>query len=147
MSQFTLQFEGNLAADPELVATPTGRIVCRLRVVHNRRRKNTDGQWVDGAPMFVTVSAWGPLAERCATLTKGNTVVVDARDIDPWPFTRQDGTPGAILQANAANVALSLRFTGAQALPKETPNADDWSFAADEPEREPAAERDLEPAA
>ncbi|MEU4244296.1 single-stranded DNA-binding protein [Actinoplanes sp. NPDC026619] len=140
MSQFLLQFEGNLAADPELVFTRSGQQVCRLRVVHNRRRKNTDGQWEDGAPMFVAVSAWGPLAERCAELEKGNTVVVDARDIDPYPFLRQDGDPGAVLQCNANNVSLSMRFTGAKALPKQTPDAADWTFDGQEPAPEPEPE-------
>jgi single-strand DNA-binding protein len=136
MSLFHFQFEGNLAAEPELVVTPSGRQVCRMRVVHNRRRKNAEGQWVDGAPMFVAVSAWGPLAERCAELEKGNTVVIDARDVDPYAFERQDGTAGAVLQANANNVSVSMRFTGAKALPKETPDAGKWDFSAEEPEPE-----------
>ena len=32
MSQFTLTFEGNLAAKPELEYTATGQALCRLRV-------------------------------------------------------------------------------------------------------------------
>ncbi|MFF5085428.1 single-stranded DNA-binding protein [Actinoplanes sp. NPDC000266] len=142
MSQFIFQFEGNLAFDPELDFTKSGKAVCRLRVVHNRRRRNAEGQWEDAAPMFVAVSAWGDLAERCAELEKGNTVNIDARDVDVWPFLRQDGTPGAILQANASNVALSMRFTGAKALPKQTPDPDKWSFDDEEP-RDQDQEREL----
>ena len=39
MSQFTLTFEGNLAAKPELEYTATGQALCRLRVAHNRCRR------------------------------------------------------------------------------------------------------------
>ncbi|MGI5238677.1 single-stranded DNA-binding protein [Dactylosporangium sp. CA-139066] len=113
---FSLMFEGNLAADPKLHFTQaTGKAVAELRVVHNRRRRTKDGEWVDGAPMFITVTAWEGLAERVAELRKGDTVIVEARDdLDIWAYTRQETQePGGLLQVTAANVALSMRFKGA----------------------------------
>ncbi|GAA1578734.1 hypothetical protein GCM10009827_120310 [Dactylosporangium maewongense] len=112
---FNLMFEGNLAADPELRFTQTGRAVTELRVVHNRRRRTKDGDWTDGTPMYITVTAWERLAERVAELKKGDTVIVEARDdLDIWAYTRQDtNEPGGLLQVTAANVALSMRFKGA----------------------------------
>lgn len=126
MSQFTLSFEGNLAAKPELDVTATGQALCRLRVAHNRRRK-TEGQWVDTTPMWVQVTVWGELAERCAELSKGDTVVVNARDdLNVWPFIRQDGTAGGVLEVTAENVSLSLRFVGAQPVADDRPATNAW---------------------
>ena len=145
MSQFSLSFEGNLAAKPELEHTATGQALCRLRVAHNRRRK-TEGQWVDTTPMWVQVTVWGELAERCAELSKGDTVVVNARDdLNVWPFIRQDGTPGGVLEVTAENVSVSMRFTGAQPVADDRPAGDAWDPATAEPTAiEP--ERELQPA-
>ncbi|MEV8509678.1 single-stranded DNA-binding protein [Actinoplanes sp. NPDC051475] len=126
MSQFTLTFEGNLAAKPELEYTATGQALCRLRVAHNRRRK-TEGQWVDTTPMWAQVTVWGELAERCAELGKGDTVTVNARDdLNVWPFIRQDGTAGGVLEVTAENVALSMRFAGAQSVADDRSSANTW---------------------
>jgi len=141
MSTFAFSFEGNLAADPELSITPGGHTVCKLRVAHNRRRKN-EGQWVDATPMWVSVTAWGTLAERCAELGKGDTVVVDARDdLGVWAFQRQDGTPGGVLEVTAANVAVSMRFAGAKVVPDEKPAGEAWDPTA---EQQPEQQRELE---
>jgi single-strand DNA-binding protein len=143
MSTFAFSFEGNLAAAPELSITPGGHTVCKLRVAHNRRRKNADGQWVDTTPMWVSVTTWGDLAERCAQLDKGDTVVVDARDdLGVWAFQRQDGTPGGVLEVTAANVAVSMRFAGATVVPDDKPAGDAWDPTA---EQEHEEQRELEP--
>jgi single-strand DNA-binding protein len=133
--EFVLRVEGNLAEDAELRITDSGRSVCRLRVAHNRRRRDNDGEWQNAPALWVDVTAWGELAERCAHLRKGDTVIVTGRDdLRAWPFVRQeDQTPDARLQVTAANVALSLRFRSAQVTPSEP-----GGFAED-----PAAE--LEP--
>ena len=143
MSEFLFTFEGNLAARPELEVTTGGQTLCRLRVAHNRRRRNAEGVWTDTIPMWVQVTAWGELAERCAELNKGDTVVVSARDdLNVWPFTRQDGTPGGVLEVSAANVSLSMRFTGALPVLTDRPAGDAWDPTITEPEQD--LERDLE---
>ena len=145
MSQFSLSFEGNLAAKPELEYTATAQALCRLRVAHNRRRK-TEGQWVDTSPMWVQVTVWGELAERCAELSKGDTVVVNARDdLNVWPFIRQDGTAGGVLEVTAENVSVSMRFTGAQPVADDRPAGDTGDPATAEPTAA-ESERELQPA-
>ncbi len=137
MSQFSFTFEGNLAAEPELKTTATGK-VCRLRVAHNRRRRNSDGVWADTTPMWTQVTVWGELAERCAELNKGDTVIVNARDdLGVWPFTRQDGTVGGVLEVTAENVSVSMRFKGALPEADQRPAGDDWK---------PAVTAELQPA-
>ncbi len=145
--QFTFTFEGNLAADPELRFTPTGKAICKLRVGHNTRRRTTAGEWVNGPTMWVTVTAWETLAERAAELRKGDTVIIDARDdLSVWSYTNQENNaPAGQLQVTAANISLSLRFKPAQSVAADTSIAGDdpWS-AADAVAA--AAARDLEPA-
>ncbi|GGQ83690.1 single-stranded DNA-binding protein [Couchioplanes azureus] len=120
--EFEFRFEGNLAEDAELRITDTGRSVCRLRVAHTRRRRDNDGQWQNQPAMWVDVTAWEKLAERCAELRKGDTVLVTARDdVRIWAFQRQeDNSPDGRLQVTAANVALSLRFRSAQSVVPES---------------------------
>lgn len=142
---FNFTFEGNLADEPELRFTETGRAVCRLRVGHNTRRRSNAGEWVNGPTMWVTVTAWEALAERIAgSLHKGDTVLVDGRDdLSVWAYVNQNNDkPAGQLQVTAANVALSLRFNPARSERADKPAAGEDSWAHDGPE--PA--RDLEPA-
>jgi single-strand DNA-binding protein len=136
-------FDGNLAADAELVISSTGRSVCHLRVGHSRRIQR-DGVWSDGPTMWVTVTAWGELAERAAKWKKGNTVFVVARDdLEPWAFTRRDnGEAGALLQVTAASLGLSARFDDVTVVEDDTDSAKTpWTQDLDDA----GAEKELEP--
>jgi single-strand DNA-binding protein len=141
---FNLTFEGNLAEDPELRFTPTGRAVCKIRVGHNTRRRTTNGDWGNGPTTWITVTCWETLAERVAELHRGDTVIVDARDdLSIWVYLNQtSNAPAGQLQVTAANVALSMRFAAASSHRTERPAADGgdpWDTAS------AAAVRALEP--
>jgi single-strand DNA-binding protein len=71
---------GNLTADPELRATPSGTAVCKLRVASNTRRKDSaTGEWGE-KPNFFDVTVWGAQGENCARyLSKGRPVAIDGR--------------------------------------------------------------------
>ena len=70
---------GNLTADPELRALPSGTPVCKLRVACNTRRKSASGEWED-KPNYFDVTVWGAQGENCARfLTKGRPVAIDGR--------------------------------------------------------------------
>ena len=71
---------GNLTADPELRALPSGNSVCKRRVACNTRRKDSaSGEWVD-KPNYFDVTVWGAQGENCAKyLAKGRGVAVDGR--------------------------------------------------------------------
>jgi single-strand DNA-binding protein len=69
---------GNLTADPELRALPSGTAVCRLRVAVNDRVKRQD-EWRD-VPYYFDVVVWAGMAENCARyLSKGRGVAVDGK--------------------------------------------------------------------
>ena len=70
---------GNLTADPELRALPSGTSVCKLRVACNTRRKSAGGEWED-KPNYFDVTVWGAQGENCARfLSKGRPIALDGR--------------------------------------------------------------------
>jgi single-strand DNA-binding protein len=71
---------GNLTADPELRALPSGSSVCKLRVAVNTRRKDgSTGEWQD-KPNYFDVTVWGAQGENSARyLSKGRGVAIDGR--------------------------------------------------------------------
>lgn len=70
---------GNLTADPELRALPSGTSVCSMRIACNTRRKDGTGEWVD-KPNYFNVTIWGVRGESVARyLKKGRGVAVDGR--------------------------------------------------------------------
>lgn len=72
---------GNVASDPEAVATSTGKSLTRLRIAATHRRFNADSkQWEDAGTNWYTVRAWGRLAEHVrASVSKGMQLVVNGR--------------------------------------------------------------------
>ena len=108
----TITFAGNLAADPELRFTPSGRGVARFTVIENRRRRTEDGQgWEDAEPNVFRVQAWGSFAENVVeSCGKGDRVHVTGSIVtDRWSDkeTREDRTAQHV---KADEVSFSLRY-------------------------------------
>jgi single-strand DNA-binding protein len=82
---------GNLTADPELRALPSGSSVCKLRVAVNTRRKDgASGEWQD-KPNYFDVTVWGAQGENSARyLSKGRGVAIDGR-LEWREWTTQEG--------------------------------------------------------
>jgi single-strand DNA-binding protein len=83
----TVTFEGNLAADPELRYTASGKQIVELTVLVNERRHNPDtGDWEDGEPTRHRVKAFRQLGENIAdSLAKGDRVIVHGTvTTDTW---------------------------------------------------------------
>lgn len=108
----TITFAGNLAADPELRFTPSGRAVARFTVIENRRRRTEDGQgWEDAEPNVFRVQVWGSFAENVVeSCGKGDRVHVTGSIVtDRWmdKETREDRTAQHV---KADEVSFSLRY-------------------------------------
>ncbi len=132
----SINFAGNLAADPELRFTPSGRAVTRFTVIENRRRRTEDGQgWEDAEPNVYRVQVWGSFAENVVeSCGKGARVVVLGSIVtDRWvdKETREDRTAQHV---KADEVAVSLRYHTTRAT-KATRSA-----SAQAPEAEEARE-------
>ncbi|MBI2626508.1 MAG: single-stranded DNA-binding protein [Candidatus Nealsonbacteria bacterium] len=70
---------GNLAADPELRTTTSGKSVCNFRIATNRIWKDSAGQQQKETE-FHTIIAWGRLAEITSQyLTKGALAMIEGR--------------------------------------------------------------------
>lgn len=108
----TITFAGNLAADPELRFTPSGRGVARFTVIENRRRRTEDGQgWEDAEPNVFRVQVWGSFAENVVeSCGKGDRVHVTGSIVtDRWvdKESREDRTAQHV---KADEVSFSLRY-------------------------------------
>ena len=70
---------GNLARDPDVRYTVERRAWARFTVAVGYAWKNKSGEYQDGTD-FISVVAWGPLADRCGRyLKKGSGVLVEGK--------------------------------------------------------------------
>jgi len=58
MTRTTVTFEGNLADDPQVRFTGSGKQVTEITVLVNARRQNSDGEWVEVEPTRHVVRAF-----------------------------------------------------------------------------------------
>jgi single-strand DNA-binding protein len=82
---------GNLTRDPELRAVGADNSICQFGLAHNKRYKDSSGQWAD-RPCFFDVKVWGKLGELFhQAASKGMKVVVDG-ELDYESWEAQDGS-------------------------------------------------------
>jgi single-strand DNA-binding protein len=111
----TVTFEGNLADDPQVRFTPSGKQVTELTVLVNQRRQTSDGEWVEGEPTRHVVRAFKALAENVAeSLAKGDRVFVHGTvTTDAWT-DKQTGEKRTAQRVLAEIVGPSLRWATAR---------------------------------
>ncbi len=118
-----ITIEGNLAGDPELSFTPSGKAVVKFAVATNNRYQDRQSQeWKDGETSYWRCTAWEQLAENCAqSLAKGNAVMVSGRIAQKtW---EKDGERKSSVEVTATNVAPSLKWATAQVTRNQRPAA------------------------
>ena len=107
----TVTIEGNLADDPQVRFTPSGKQITEITVLVNQRRQNSDGPWIDGEPTRHVVRAFKTLADNIAeSLQQGDRVFVHGTiTTDTWTDkqTNQKRTAQRVL---AEIVGPSLRW-------------------------------------
>lgn len=107
----TITFSGNLAADPELRFTPSGRAVARFTVIENKRTQNEAGEWEDGEPNVFRCEAWRNLAEHIAdSAQKGDRVTVIGHVVTERWNDKETGDARTAQKVTAEEVAVSLKF-------------------------------------
>jgi len=111
----TITITGNLAADPELKFTPTGKAVARLRVIEDQPRKTGEG-WQDGEPNVYRVQVWEGQAENLAeSCARGDRVVViGSVSTERWT-DKESQEPRTAQYIKAREIGFSLRFHTIQA--------------------------------
>ena len=81
---------GRLTAKPELKYTQSNTAYTRFSVATNRRVRNAEGQWENGAD-FINVVAWQKNAENIAKFfDKGNMISLEGR-IQTGSYDDRDG--------------------------------------------------------
>lgn len=108
MPETVITIEGNLTADPELRALPSGVMVSNFTVASTPRIKQGD-EWKDGTTLFVQVTAWRELGEGAAnTLRRGNSVIVKGK-LKQENYTDKEGNKRSAIKLDADAVGLSVR--------------------------------------
>lgn len=97
---------GRLTRDPELRFTQKGQGVSSFSVAVNRRYKDAaTGEWKDDTT-FVSVTVWGPAAERCKDkMKKGSPVLIEGR-LTASEYTDKTGQKRKEMKVTARRVQL-----------------------------------------
>jgi single-strand DNA-binding protein len=109
----TFTITGNLAADPELRYTPSGKAIVKFVVISNERYRDPHtGNWADGQRTDVRVTAWEALAENTAeSLHKGSRVTVTGHRVEAHAWIGEsDQAAHAALELTADDVQVGLRW-------------------------------------
>lgn len=136
-----IEFTGNLAEDPEIRFTPSGRQVTRLRVTENLWRRSPEtGEWEKVEPNVFRVQVWRSLGENAGeSLHKGQTVNVKGHIVtDRWKDkeTGEDRTSQVVV---AEKLGPDLRWQTVEVTkaPKKSPGAAGVPGATDGVPEEP----------
>lgn len=101
---------GNLTADPELRALPSGTSVCRMRIAVNERTKVGE-EWTERANFF-DVTVWGAQGENCAKyLAKGRPVAIRGR-LHWHEWETEEGRKRSAVQIVADNFGVQFLSSG-----------------------------------
>ena len=106
-----LQYEGYLAADPEMRYTPSGQAVTNFRIGSTREYTPKGGEKVKETT-WLKVTAWGKLGEIINNFCeKGSWVVVDGllrvgENGSPTVYQRQNGEWAASYEVTADKIRI-----------------------------------------
>lgn len=115
---------GNLAGEPNLRYTPTGKAVIDFSVAQTPRTKDRQSdQWVDGTTQWYRVTAFGKDAENLAeSLTKGCRVIALGRMVvEEWED--KTGAKRTTMKILADEVGLSAKWATVRATKVERASA------------------------
>lgn len=100
---------GNLAADPELRFTPTGKAVANFTVIASERRLNRDtNEWEDGASCPIRCAVWEEVAEHVAeNLRRGSSVVVTG-ELTQREYETREGEKRYAMDCRVRTVAAQI---------------------------------------
>lgn len=124
----SVQLLGNLARDPELRFTKTGRAVATFTVAATNTYVDQNGETKEQTA-FVNCVAWGKLGEAAGNLRKGSRCFVEGR-ISTRSYDAQDGTKRYVTEVVANFVGQSLDTqAGSSMSASPSSNFDDFGGA------------------
>nr|DAP41477.1 MAG TPA: Single strand binding protein [Caudoviricetes sp.] len=103
----TVQILGNLARDPEVRYTKSGRAVATFTVAATNTYIDSATNETKEQTAFVNCVAWGKLGEAVGNYRKGNRLFVEGR-IQTRSYETQDGQKRYVTEVVAGFVGTSL---------------------------------------
>ena len=115
MLNTTTVFEGNLAADPELRTTATGKQILEFTVLVNHSRQNDAGEWINDEPTRHQVKAFKSLATNTnVSVLKGDRVIVVGDVVTETWADKDTGDKRTTQKVLATAIGTSLRWAAAR---------------------------------
>lgn len=108
----SLTIVGNLVDDPELRFTQSGKAVATFRIASTPRYYDkTEGEWVDGDPVFMTIQKWGERETEnlVESVGRGDRVVVIGQ-LKQRSYETKEGEQRTVYEVTADEIAVSLQF-------------------------------------
>ena len=102
----TVQILGNLARDPEVRYTQSGKAVATFTVAASNTFTSSDGETKEQTA-FINCVAWGKLGESVGNLRKGNRAFVEGR-LQTRSYETADGQKRYVTEVVANFVGTSL---------------------------------------
>lgn len=102
----TVQILGNLARDPEVRYTQSGKAVATFTVAASNTFTSSDGETKEQTA-FINCVAWGKLGESVGNLRKGNRAFVEGR-LQTRSYETQDGQKKYVTEVVAGFIGTSL---------------------------------------
>jgi single-strand DNA-binding protein len=100
---------GTAISDPRRRRTPAGEEVLAFRMACNPRRiDKRNGEWVDGPPLYLTVSCWRRLIDGVAPVVAKGRPVIAHGQIRTNEYVTEDGERRSDLELTATAVGLDL---------------------------------------
>lgn len=101
---------GNLASDPEIGTTQSGKTYARIAVMSSNRVKDQSGNWGDGDKSTKRCTAWNDLADHIGqSLHKGDQVIVIGHEHDT-SWQGKDGNTRYGTDVIVSEIGASLRY-------------------------------------
>ena len=103
----SVQLLGNLARDPEVRYTQSGRAVATFTIAASNTYIDSATNETKEQTAFINCVAWGKLAEAVGTYRKGNRLFVEGR-IQTRSYETQDNKKRYVTEVVAGFVGVSL---------------------------------------
>lgn len=106
--------EFGIVMDPDVKFSDSGKCWVKLRCVAKDRKRDSNGTWSDGDPLFIDVLVFGKEAEHLAdSVAKGDSIIVDGV-LSPNEWTNAEGVKRTDMRVMANSIGVSLRWNPAK---------------------------------
>lgn len=106
--------EFGIVQDPDVKFAESGKCWVKLRGIAKDRKRDSNGEWVDGDPIFIDILVFGKQAENLAeSVAKGDTVLVKGR-LSPNNWTDKEGNERKDVRIMVDEIGVSVRWNPAR---------------------------------